>query len=40
MKKNKELNKLAYIDLHTGLPNRSRVEELLIEYHQFEKPTA
>ena len=40
MKKNKELNKLAYIDLHTGLQNRSRVEELLIEYHQFEKPTA
>lgn len=40
MKKNKELNKLAYIDLHTGLPNRSRVEELLIEYHQFEKPIA
>ena len=25
-KKNKELNKLAYIDLHTGLPNRSRVK--------------
>ena len=40
MKRIKKAMRLAYIDLHTGLRNRSRVEELLIEYHQFEKPTA
>ena len=40
MKRNRELNKLAYIDLHTGLPNRSRVEELLVEYNHFDQPTA
>ena len=40
MKKNRELNKLAYIDLHTGLPNRSRVEELMVEYNHFDQPTA
>ena len=40
MKRNKELNKLAYIDLHTGLPNRSRVEELVGEYNHFDQPSA
>lgn len=40
MKRNRELNKLAYIDLHTGLPNRSRVEELIVEYNYFDKQTA
>lgn len=29
-KKNKELRKKAYLDLHTGLPNKSRCEELLL----------
>ena len=40
MKRNKELSKLAYIDLHTGLPNRSRVEELVGEYNHFDQPSA
>ena len=40
MKKNRELNKKAYIDLHTGLPNRSRVEELIAHYDHFDEPTA
>lgn len=29
-KKNRELRKKAYLDLHTGLPNKSRCEELLL----------
>ncbi len=40
MKKNRELNKKAYIDLHTGLPNRSRVQELIAHYDHFDEPTA
>ena len=40
MKKNRELNKKAYIDLHTGLPNRSRVEELIAHYDHLDEPTA
>ncbi len=40
MKKNKELKRKAYIDLHTGLPNKSRCEELLNQVDYLETPTA
>ena len=31
-KKNRELRKKAYLDLHTGLPNKSRCKQLHLEY--------
>lgn len=31
MKSNKDLKRKAYIDLHTGLPNKSRCEEILMD---------
>ena len=38
--KNQVLEKKAYIDLHTGLPNKSRCEEILHEGGFVEEPTA
>lgn len=38
--KNKLLEKRAYIDLHTGLPNKSRCEELLHNVEFITEPTA
>lgn len=40
MRRNRELRKKAYIDLHTGLPNKSRCEELLMNHSDPPKPTA
>lgn len=40
MKNNGELKKKAYIDLHTGLPNKSRCEELLTNHENLANPTA
>lgn len=40
MKNNGELKKKAYIDLHTGLPNKSRCEELLTNRENLANPTA
>ena len=40
MKQNKELKKRAYIDLHTGLPNKSRCEELLLNRENLTNPTS
>lgn len=40
MKNNKELKKKAYIDLHTGLPNKSKCEELLLDREELIHPTA
>lgn len=34
------LQRKAYIDLHTGLPNKSRCEELLHDVHFLDKATA
>lgn len=39
-RKNKMLEKRAYIDLHTGLPNKSRCEELLHDMEFITDPTA
>ena len=39
-KKNKILEQKAYLDLHTGLPNKSRCEELLHAARFIEEPTA
>ena len=39
-KKNKILEQKAYLDLHTGLPNKSRCEELLHAPRFIEEPTA
>ena len=39
-KKNKILEQKAYLDLHTGLPNKSRCEELLHISCFIEEPTA
>lgn len=39
-KKNKVLEQKAYLDLHTGLPNKSRCEELLHVARFIEEPTA
>lgn len=39
-RKNKVLEQKAYIDLHTGLPNKSRCEELLNEVKFITEPTA
>lgn len=39
-KKNKILEQKAYLDLHTGLPNKSRCEELLHATWFIEEPTA
>lgn len=33
-RRNSELNRKAYIDMHTGLPNKSRCEELLMDREQ------
>lgn len=38
-KKNRELSKKAYIDLHTGLPNKSHCEELLHGTRDMINPT-
>ena len=38
-KKNKELRKKAYLDLHTGLPNKSRCEELLLANDELTEVT-
>lgn len=38
-KTNRELSKKAYIDLHTGLPNKSRCEELLHGTDDIKDPT-
>lgn len=40
MKQNKELKKKAYLDLHTGLPNKSKCEELLHDPAFIERPLA
>ena len=39
-RKNKVLERRAYIDLHTGLPNKSRCEELLHDMEFITEPTA
>lgn len=39
MKANKVLEQKAYIDVHTGLPNKSRCEELLRDTSLLEKAT-
>lgn len=39
-RRNLELRKKAYIDLHTGLPNKSRCEELLMDRAPISEPTA
>lgn len=39
-KNNSELQKKAYIDLHTGLPNKSRCEELLLKRDNLGQGTA
>ena len=40
MKNNRELKKKAYIDLHTGLPNKSKCEELLLDREELANPTS
>lgn len=40
MKNNKELKKKAYIDLHTGLPNKSKCEELMLDRTELANPTS
>ncbi len=40
MKQNRELKQKAYLDLHTGLPNKSKCEELLHDPTFIEKPLA
>lgn len=40
MKNNKELKKKAYIDLHTGLPNKSKCEELMLDREELVNPTS
>lgn len=39
-RKNKVLEQKAYIDLHTGLPNKSRCEELMRDVEFITEPTA
>lgn len=39
-RKNKVLEQKAYIDLHTGLPNKSRCEELFDNVEFIKEPTA
>ena len=39
MKANKALEQKAYIDIHTGLPNKSKCEELLRDTSLIETPT-
>ena len=39
-KRNKLLEQRAYLDLHTGLPNKSKVEELLHNVEFIKTPTA
>ncbi len=38
-RKNRELKQKAYLDLHTGLPNKSRCEELLNAHRELVCPT-
>ena len=40
VKKNKVLEKKAYLDLHTGLPNKSRCEELFYDAEFIKDPVA
>lgn len=40
MKKNRELRKKAYIDIHTGLPNKSKCEELFMDGDYLPPDTA
>lgn len=40
LRKNRVLEQKAYIDLHTGLPNKSRCEELLHDMSFITEPTA
>ena len=40
MRNNRELKKKAYIDLHTGLPNKSKCEELLLDRTELASPTS
>lgn len=40
MKQNKELKQKAYLDLHTGLPNKSKCEELLHDPDFVQEPLA
>lgn len=37
---NKQLEKKAYLDLHTGLPNKSRCEQFFHDEHFINEPTA
>ena len=39
-KANKQLEKKAYVDLHTGLPNKSKCEELFHTVEFIKSPTA
>lgn len=39
-KKNKQLEQKAYVDLHTGLPNKSKCEELFHNVEFIKSPTA
>ena len=40
MKANRELQQKAYLDLHTGLPNKSKCEELLHDPNFVQEPLA
>ena len=40
VKKNKILEQRAYLDVHTGLPNKSRCEELLHDMRLITEPVA
>ena len=40
MKQNKELKQKAYLDLHTGLPNKSKCEEVLHDPDFVQEPLA
>lgn len=39
LKENRALEQKAYMDVHTGLPNKSRCEELLRDTSQLNEPT-
>lgn len=39
-RRNHELNKTAYIDIHTGLPNKSRCEQVLTAREDITVPTS
>lgn len=40
LKGNRELRKKAYIDVHTGLPNKSKCSELLLDTSELTEPTS